>query len=209
MAGGLAYAGMEGLPVRGLAVCPAGIIPAVALPTDPNSNPDLIAGSDFALFALGTDIGATGLSDNGWKTANGGWVFNGAGAATILVGGNDNATGELHRVLGDGSGIDLPTLLAGAAAEMSFVISSPDGGTGIVNVTVSMQSGGAGIILWPIAPAVQPAFAVDTGPTLVTLPLGVIPTTRNKLRVVIQRSVNGPPATSGTLRVERLTIKAV
>lgn len=201
VAGGLAYSGMEGLPVSGYAVCPTGVIPAVSLPADPNTKPNLAAGSAFALFAVGVDGGSTGLTTNGWKSGKGGWVFNGNGSAQIAGGYNDVATGELWRVLTDGSGIDFTTLLAGAAAELAFVVSSPDGGSGDVNVVVSMQNGGTGVTYYSVAPT----FSVTSTPTLVKLPLGVLAANRNKLRVTITRQSGA----TGTLRIERLTLKAV
>ena len=187
MAGGLAWSGMEGLPVRGLAVCPVGIIPAASLPADPNVNPDLVAGTNFSA-AVGAAAG-----QDGWSAPSS-WTFGGAGKLSIGAVANVTATGVLPWAVRD-----LPTLLAGAAAQLSFVITSPDAATGSINVTVSKQGGGGGSSLYSGAVAIAHN-------TLITLPLGVITATNSRLQVTFQRQVSG---TAGTLEIQRLTVKAV
>ena len=187
VAGGLAWSGMEGLPVRGLAVCPVGIIPAASLPADPNVNPDLVAGTNFSA-AVGAAAG-----QDGWSAPSS-WTFGGAGKLSIGAVANVTATGALPWAVRN-----LPTLLAGAPAELSFVITSPDAATGSINVTVSQQGGGGGSSLYSGAVTIAHN-------ALVTLPLGVITATNTRFQVTFQRASGG---TTGTLEIQRVTVKAV
>ena len=187
VAGGLNWSGMEGLPVRGLAICPTGIIPAASLPPDPNGNPDLVSGTNFSA-AVGAAAG-----QDGWSAPSS-WTFGGAGKLSIGPVANITATGALPWTVRN-----LPTLLGGAAAELSFVITSPDAATGSINVTVSQQGGGGGSSLYSGAVTIAHN-------ALVTLPLGVITATNTRFQVTFQRASGG---TTGTLEIQRVTVKAV
>lgn len=178
---------VHGLPVRGLTPSSVlGVIPAVSLPADPNTHPNLAAPSNFVNAA------PVVTGQGGWSAPSA-WTFDGAGKLRVGPNANVVATGTLPWTIRN-----LPTLLAGAAAELSFVITSPDAASGSVNIVVSKQGGGGGVTLYsgPVTIAHN---------TLVTLPLGVITATNSRLEVTFMRTT----PVVGTLEIQRLTVKAV